>query len=342
MNTATSRPARIGLVNPSHWHFEFYLPGIYDSGATIVGYTEVNRASVMKIENRSSAPYFENVERLVASTCPDFVFAFGEHANLPVIATKLIDLGVPFSIEKPGGLSAAAVAQIAKRAEDVNLFVSVPFHYRVSDFWRTVENLDLGSSDDIRKLQIDVIARTPKQHVEGSPWLTEYDRAGGGAAINLAHHPIDFTLALVGRDILEVRAQASNATLGLDVEDEFKMQLSFISGAEANIRASYNHPLNSDSHMGFEFELEHERFTATLKGDRLAITPRSGAPSLEIRASSVFKKHFADYANLTVVRALTAGEPIASLRDLEQTMKVIDAGYAAAASGAVQSMKSFS
>ena len=114
--------ARVALVNPAHWHFDFYKPGIDASRGQIVGFTEDNQGRRAALANSLAAPCLPDIEALVTSTHPDFVFAFGEHAKLSSISSKLVELGVPFSIEKPGALTASEVGHVARLAENAGVF----------------------------------------------------------------------------------------------------------------------------------------------------------------------------------------------------------------------------
>ena len=63
---------------------------------------------------------------MIDSTKPEFVIALGRHVDMPEIARHLINVGIPFLMEKPMGTTAAAVAEIADLAEQRNAWVTVP------------------------------------------------------------------------------------------------------------------------------------------------------------------------------------------------------------------------
>ncbi|MCA0973967.1 hypothetical protein LCL99_05760 [Halomonas denitrificans] len=337
----SGRRPRVAVVNPAHWHFPMYRPGIEATGAEFVGFYEDQRELVSPLESSLAAPCYGSIDDLCESARPDFVFAFGEHARLPTLAGQLIDHHMPFSLEKPGGVDRISVTTLRQRAESSELFVSVPFHYRLSDMAATLDALAPGDHAGIRSMRFDVQARTPLQHSASSPWLVDPERAGGGAAMNLGHHPIDFVLSRMGHELESVEARMSSDCLGLAVEDDACIRLDFSHGRHCDVRVGYNQPVDNAAYMGFAFELEHESFLARLSGDRLWVEDDRGARAFHLPAQWTFKRHFADYARTTLARYLCQAPPVASLADLERTMWVLEAAYLSAQRGQRHDVTSF-
>jgi predicted dehydrogenase len=206
---------------------------------------------------------------------PDFAFVFGAHAAMPALAMELIDGGIPFSIEKPCGLKASDVANVRVRAEAAQLFVSVPFHYRLSGMAQSLAAVMLGPSADFSAMSFRVNAGSPSRFADSSPCLANAALAGGGCMMNLAHHPIDFALQLSGGTVVEIDARTSHKLLGLDVEDHALLELTLSDGALIAIETGYTHPVSQGSYMDFGMALTHKNFTADRTPDGLLV--RRGA-----------------------------------------------------------------
>ena len=116
---------RIVLIEPSHWHFEMYRPGIVRAGAVVVGVIDRNPDIAARLAGDFGCQAWGNLASMLDSVKPDFAFAFGAHDQMPSIARSLIRRGVPFSMEKPGGIHSSDVRQLLKNARDAALYVSI-------------------------------------------------------------------------------------------------------------------------------------------------------------------------------------------------------------------------
>src|SRR5262249_4759922 len=83
------------------------LVGVQDSDAQLVA----KRAAAV-----GSPPVFTDTRQMLSATRPDFVVALGRHRQMAAIAHELLDLGFPFLMEKPMGISAAEVEAVAAKA----------------------------------------------------------------------------------------------------------------------------------------------------------------------------------------------------------------------------------
>ncbi len=324
---------RIVLVEPSHWHFEMYRPGIARSGAAVVGVVDRNPDLAARIGAGFGCPAWPDLGRLLDATQPDFAFAFGAHDRMPAIAQTLIARGIPFSLEKPGGIRAAAVHGLQAAARDAGLYVSVPFHYRLSSMARVLGSLGPLPSPGFRHFGFFINAGSPLRFADTSPWLVDPGAAGGGCMMNLAHHAIDFVLHCTGSRVTGLRAAIANDALGLAVEDAAQLHLTLANGATAAIQTGYTHAVRPEDYMGFHLEVAHADYAAVRMGDRLAVAARAappGAARARLPTDWQFKHYFAAYACDTLDRCRTGRPPVAGLGDLAATLEVVQAAYAAA------------
>jgi predicted dehydrogenase len=102
---------RVAAIEVSHWHSLYdaaYLRILADTpGVELVG---LHDPSADVAARRAAAvgdpPVFTDHREMLARTKPDFVVALGQHRRMAATAHDLLDLGVPFMMEKPMGLDA--------------------------------------------------------------------------------------------------------------------------------------------------------------------------------------------------------------------------------------------
>src|SRR5688572_16470453 len=130
---------RIASIGVSHWH------SLYDSAylkhlaampdVDLVGVQDDDRAIA---EHRSTAlggvRAFTDYREMLTVTKPDFVIALGRHSAMASVAHQLLDLGLPFLMEKPMGLNATEVQAVADKAAARKAFVAVPLGQRYQPF----------------------------------------------------------------------------------------------------------------------------------------------------------------------------------------------------------------
>ena len=331
---------RVGLIAPSHWHFPMYRDGLLRSGAEFVGVSDPTPSIADRIAREFSCNSWADPARMLDESQPDFVFAFGVHAEMPRIAELLIERDIPFSIEKPCGTRAADVTRIRKLTETSGLFVSVPFHYRISSMAQDLSSIVTLPSADFLNFAIRVNAGSPLRYAESSPWLTSKALSGGGCLMNLGHHAIDFVLQATGSEPAEISAVASSKMLGLDIEDQAVLQIKLDDGTVATIDTGYTYASSQDSYMEFDLSVSHRSFSAQRNADDLIVRYRRDGIVQTLNTNWTFKTYFAHYAEQTLQRFVSAQRPIAGLRDLEVTMQVLDAAYRSIAEGAMVRMDS--
>ncbi|REE17729.1 putative dehydrogenase [Paraburkholderia sp. BL27I4N3] len=324
---------RIALIEPSHWHYEMYRPGLEAAGVEIVSVADSIDVIGQSIASDWGCRSWTDYRVMVDEVKPDFVFAFGQHSKMPAIAFSLLERGIPFSIEKPCGTSSKDVQGVAETAGQANAFVSVPFHYRLSSMRSSLETVTPLPSSGFERVRFRIIAGSPLRFLDSSPWLVDPVAAGGGCMMNLAHHAIDFLLSITGSAVVEVEASTSNSALGLPVEDTATMVLRMQDGSVGVIETGYTHPADADSYMEFGFEAQHRSFLALNDETGLCVT-RLLEPKFEhVPTNWRFKDYFAAYAVDTLRRYQAGERPLASLSDLQATMDVVEAAYKSARLG---------
>jgi len=324
---------RVALIAPSHWHYPLYRPAFSDPGVRIAGVWDPSAPQARAVAAEFGCPVFGGVEELLDRSGAGFAFAFGVHADMPALARQLIERSIPFSIEKPAGLHGDDVAGIRRQAESAGVFASTPFHYRLSALTGALAQATPLPSPDFLHMQCSVHGGSPLRFADSSPWLTDPARAGGGCLMNLGHHPIDLLLSMTGADVVAVQATMSNKALGLAVEDYAALSLSLSDGTAAAVETSYRQPARAAAYMDFHISLAHRRFTAKREGERLVLLDTADGRIRDLDGGWRFKDYFADYVRATLSRVRSGLPPVAGLKDLEKTQRVVDAAYLSARTG---------
>jgi predicted dehydrogenase len=146
-----SIPKRVAVTEVSHWHAAYdasYLGILRDLACDIVGVSDRSALIAEDRAQRFGSKPFTDYREMIAATKPEFVIALGRHCDMPEIFRFLVGAGVPFVMEKPWGIDAETVADLARLAADKGAWVGVPFMSRYS-FWavtvkRMIEAREFG------------------------------------------------------------------------------------------------------------------------------------------------------------------------------------------------------
>ena len=173
-----------------------------------------------------ACPLFEDYTDMLETASPDGVVVALPTALHAQAGNACLDLGIPCLIEKPVADTVAAALALAEASEAAGVPILVGHHRRHSPdiraARRTVSDGALGEIVAVNGLWM---ADKPDAYFDAA-WRRE---AGGGPILINLIHDVDCLRFIVG-EIAEVRAFASNATRGFEVEDTVSIALRFESG----------------------------------------------------------------------------------------------------------------
>lgn len=217
---------RIAAIEVGHWH------SIYDAAylKTLVKMPDVRLVAVQdpdaamvaaRAAELGGPPTFTDYREMLASTRPDFVVALGRPSAMAAIAHHLLDEGYPFLMEKPMGLDAREVRDIADKATAKRAFAAVPLFQRYHPFVAHARRmLAEGAFGPVSHFHFRSNRGSSARYVSwGSPWMLDPAVAGGGCLRNIGLHGIDLFFHLMGEDVEAAGAQLSSRALGQPVED---------------------------------------------------------------------------------------------------------------------------
>ncbi len=228
---------RVAAIEVSHWHAlndaaylrhliampDVELVAIQDSDASLVA----KRAAEV-----GNPPTYTDYRKMLELTRPDFVVALGRHSQMAAIAHDLLDAGYPFLMEKPMGISAAEVEQVAAKAAKQKAFVAVPLAQRYGAFAkRARELLAAKRFGPLSHIYVRINRPAPPRYPAWDcAWMLDPAEAGGGALRNLGPHGLDMFLHLTGEEAQVTGAQLSRRAHDCRVEDYASVMLRSASG----------------------------------------------------------------------------------------------------------------
>lgn len=323
---------RIAIIGVSHWHAPmYYRPAARLPGVRIVGVSDQNPSCAEAAGRELEASTFPDYRDLLHDTRPDYVFAFGRHCDMAEIASTLIDEGIPFLLEKPGGLNSRQVAAIRDRAEAKGLHAGTGFNFRVSDLYKRI--LGVIGNDPVTHTSFRYIAGGPYRYREtGCAWMLDPKLSGGGSTINLSIHFVNMFQTFTRERPREVAALMGNFTWNLPIEDYSTMILRS-RGSVCTIETGYTYPAQLGV-FDLRFSIRTSRHYLVARHDDVLEVYRSCDGHVEQCATPVSNAFwYPVFVAESLDRFAKGKPPLASLTDLVEAMEVIDAAYASNRAG---------
>ena len=320
---------KIALLGVSHWHLPLYLPGLPEG--SVVGVSDDSAEIAASIAKPYGCPVYQDYRRMIVETKPDFVFAFAPHYRMKEVSLYLLEAGIPFSMEKPAGLNAKEVEELANACEQKRGFCSIPFVWRYSDTVNDLKTVYLKTP--IVHMSYRFIAGPPSRYLATSPWMLSRKTAGGGSMTNLGVHFIDMALFLTGNRAADVLASAYQYASEYDIETYATSLLKLPGGASLLLESGYAFPMSEDLKRENRWTIVTENGYYVLAENKLDIREYGAQPST-VALNTDSDVYYPIYAKTTLRDWETGTRPRASLTEMLDTARVLDAMNAKAAEGA--------
>jgi predicted dehydrogenase len=245
--TAHKRPQRVALVGVNHYHawtFPNYLRIVESQHMEVVGIHDPDPSVAEKHAKEHNSTPYTDYRTMIDRTKPDFVVALGRHVDMPPVFRFLVETGIPFLMEKPWGVDAATVNQLADLAEAKKAWAAVPMSMRYSWWAETARTMRRrGELGRISHILVRFNQPGPQRYIDwGCAWMLSKAAAGGGALINLGIHGFDLCRYITGEEPTVVSAVTSHEIHKREVEDYAFVTLRTPSGIVFLNEASYTFP----------------------------------------------------------------------------------------------------
>lgn len=253
------RPRRVVVAGVGHYHAAFYpnyLELLTKHGCEIVGVSDPDESiaaerasrcvSMARAFARGGVRAFIDYREMIEHTRPDFVLALGRHVDMPELCRYLIDTRIPFLMEKPWGVDAATVVELAELVEASGVWAAVPFSMRYSPWAELAKQMyERGELGEISHGLFRMMRPGVQRYLDQDcPWMLSKAEAGGGVLLNLGVHGFDLCRYITGEEPEVVSAVTSRAACSLEVEDYAFVTLRTPSGAIFHTEVGYTLPVN--------------------------------------------------------------------------------------------------
>jgi predicted dehydrogenase len=327
---------KVALLEVSHWHVPLYLDALEAPGIEVVAISDAEHVKGEAIAARFGCALYDSAAELLERHEVDFAFVFGRHSEMPTLAEALIARKIPFALEKPCGINMAQVTRLRELTEEAKLYCAVPFIFRMSDLLRALNGAEGGIPSNYNYMSFRFIVGQPSRYeAAGAGWALDPEFSGGGSTINVATHFIDFFRLLTGKEIARVSATMNSRTHRGKVEDYSLLTMQTEDGVIGLVESGYSFPSTQDEQREFSFTLSSDRMYAKSGPDRIEFRDRNnlaaGTRSLRLQLDT--DVYYPMFVKQVLAECRTGAKPIASLRDAEAMMQVMDAAYASAKEG---------
>ena len=275
MAQPSRRPKRVAVIGAGHYHATLppnYLQILQNEKLDIVGIHDPDRAVAENRAARCGSTAFTDYRAMIDKTKPEFVLSLNRHVDMPGPFRFLVDNRIPFLAEKPWGVDAKTVNELAEYAEKKNAWATAPMSFRYS-WWAEIARkmVKTGELGTISHMLVRFNQPGIQRYLdEGNSWMVSKAQAGGGALLNLGFHGFDLCRYITGEDPKVVSAVTSHSIWKRDVEDYAFVTLRTPSGMVFLNEASYTFPTTgSDSER--KIAADKALVRATVTGDGVQI-----------------------------------------------------------------------
>jgi predicted dehydrogenase len=292
----------------------------------VVGVSDEDPSRVQYLAQKWHAPLYSSWEELLAANPDaDLAYVFAPHDTMRAICLALISNGTPLVVEKPAGISLGELSGIRAAAEAAGVAIAVPLVQRAgpTERWLAKAGSSLYES-------VQFIAGPPERYLtNGSPWMVEPGRAGGGCMINLAPHFVDLFLQSTGARQATVTAALSSALHHRTIEDYASLTLTTPDGRIGTVQVGYAFP-GSPLKRHCAYMRIGAGGTATVWSDGTASFTSVGGVTESARIDVDSDPLYGLFIRQVAEQLDDGFRGLPGIRDLEATMTIIWDAYAQA------------
>lgn len=251
----------------------------------------------------------------------ELAYVFGRHSEMAAVAVAVARAGIPFVLEKPGGLCAREVGAVLEAARRSGTPAAVAFVQRVGP----LPGL-LHAVGPLRHCSFQFIGGYPQRYVrQGSGWLLQRSAAGGGVLLNLGVHFIDLFRAAAGGAVTVLKGEVGGSDRSPEVEDHAAVLLASSTGARAIVEVGLTFPGTAERYVNYT-AAGGNGFLSVDNAGRVVARGLDG----DVRRSRVdvdSNHYYADFARAVIGSYHRGFAGLPTLADLRAAVTVVDAVY---------------
>lgn len=315
--------ARTIVIGASHWHAPLYASAITEVHR-VVGISDEHPERVRDLAELWGSPVEAEWRRLLGLPDIELAYVFGPHDRMAETCLALIERRIPFVVEKPLGTSLEELQQVRRAAEEARVPATVPLIQRggPADSW-------LAKAGQPVYQRFSFIAGPPERYNRnGSPWMLDPKRAGGGCLANLGPHFADLFLKRSRNTTADVAGRLSTTLHTSTIEDHATLILTTPDGRQAIVEVGYAFP-QSELKRYCSYSSAGDAGFASIDTDGAAVFTAIDGHT-ERAVIDVDSDPLYDPFVWQVSRTLGDGfRGLPTLGDLEDVMRIIWRAYAA-------------
>jgi predicted dehydrogenase len=305
------------IVGAGHWHAPWHAAALRARSVDLAGVWDHDPAAARSRAEQWNSTAWASVSDLIAAHA-DVAVLSPRAVDAPELLEQLIEARIPVIAEKPLGLSADAVEELARRAHDARLFVAVTFVNRFSPVWQ------FDDDSTVVAAAFRIVNGTPQRYVDdGVGWVVDPLLSGGGALRNLGIHGADAVCALAGDEQLTVESAQLFRAPQWQVETHAMATIRSSAGWVATIEAGFTNPDRS----GSDFEWRMARHDSYIVDRDTVVTFSTGSGTRTQTPPTSAERYDAFIGR--ALDDLAAGRPpLAGLSDAAKAARLVDEIYA--------------
>lgn len=250
---------RIGMLSAAHLHVEAYIPLLQTlPDVEVIGLADEDQARGETVAGQFNVRMFDSYAALLKER-PDAVVVCSENSRHRALVELAAEAGAHVLCEKPLATTlddARAIVAACQHAH-VKLMTAFPMRFSVP-LVDAKARLDAGMLGHVYCFNAVNQGQLPA-HLRS--WFVDPVLAGGGALTDHVVHLADVFRWYLGREIVEVYAQANQIMHANEVAVETggQVMLTFDNGVFATIDCSWSRPLYYPTWGGLSFDMVTDR-----------------------------------------------------------------------------------
>lgn len=229
-------PPTAVVLGASHWHADLYREGLARR-FNVATVQDDDETAARRFAGTFGASVTTSVDDALNTVGVDVAFVFSPHHRMLAIAQRLVDLRIPFVVEKPAAADLAELSTLAQTARLAGVPIAVPLVQRGApiDTWLR------QAGDIVYERMAFVAGPADRYRSNGNPWMLDPALSGGGSLMNLGPHFVDMAIAHLGRPA-RVSRHVSTTMHSEAVDDHGTLILTTSTGREAIVEVGYAFP----------------------------------------------------------------------------------------------------
>ena len=318
---------KLALFGVGHWHAGMHAAAARVAGAEIVAAWDPASKRATEFASAHHCPAVGAIDEALALR-PELAVVMGRPAEMMALAERFVAERLPVLVEKPVGVSGAALRPLVEAAERERAFVAVALAHRVGPLPGAARALgQAGRLGALSHSNFCLINGPPERYVQdGCGWVLDAAASGGGVLRNLGIHGVDAFLGLAGEQDVAIEHVAFGRPLhGTPVEDYALVVLRAADGAVGIVETGYT--FASMAGGSFEWRVSAKNATLIDTGDRLRVATLDDCENRDVAATPLARRYDTLMAD-TIDRVRSGRPPAVTLMDHWRAMDLIDRCYA--------------